>query len=88
MRLSFCLFVNEKVSPPVPRVLEDYAVVFFGSVLFKIIRLFVVAAFVIHLHACLFYRIKVAFCTTMHRPRTKALFKGVQACVKNKHHSC
>ena len=39
---------------------EDYAVVFFGSSLFKIVRLFVVAAFSIHFFACLFYRVKVA----------------------------
>ena len=34
--------------------------VFFGSSLFKIVRLFVVAAFSIHFFACLFYRVKVA----------------------------
>ena len=41
------------------RVLEDYAVVFFGSALFKILRLFILAAFSVHFFACLFYRVKV-----------------------------
>ena len=47
------------------RVLEDYAVVFFGSALFKTLRLFIVAAFSIHFFACIFYRVKVP----CHQPR-------------------
>ena len=41
------------------RVIEDYAVVFFGSSLFKILRLFVLAIFTVHFFTCLFYRVKV-----------------------------
>jgi hypothetical protein len=54
--------VNRAVSSPnmmIFRVLEDYAVVFFGSALFKTLRLFIVAAFSIHFFACIFYRVKV-----------------------------
>ena len=40
------------------RALEDYAVVYFGSPLFKILRLLVIAIFSIHLFACVFYRVK------------------------------
>lgn len=40
------------------RVIEDYAVVFFGSAAFKMLRLFLVAAFSVHLFACVFYRVK------------------------------
>ena len=40
------------------RVVEDYAVVFFGSAAFKMLRLFVVAAFSVHMFACIFYRVK------------------------------
>ena len=40
------------------RMVEDYAVVFFGSAAFKMLRIFVVAAFSVHLFACIFYRVK------------------------------
>ena len=42
------------------RVVEDYAVVFLGSALFQIIRLFIVAIFTIHFFTCLFYHTKVS----------------------------
>ena len=41
------------------RAVEDYAVVFFGSALFKMLRLFVVTAFSVHFFACIFYHVKV-----------------------------
>jgi len=44
----------------VVQVVEDYAVVFFGSALFKILRLWILALFAIHLFCCLFYRVKVS----------------------------
>ena len=40
------------------RSIEDYAVVYVGSPLFKIMRLIIVAIFSIHLFACIFYRVK------------------------------
>ena len=40
------------------RAIEDYAVVYVGSPLFKIVRLIIVAIFSIHLFACIFYRVK------------------------------
>ncbi len=40
------------------RAIEDYAVVYFGSSLFKILRLLIIAIFSIHLFACIFYRVK------------------------------
>ncbi len=40
------------------RAIEDYAVVYFGSSLFKILRLLIIAIFSVHLFACVFYRVK------------------------------
>ncbi len=40
------------------RDLEDYAVVYFGSAIFKIIRLLLVAIFSVHFCACIFFRVK------------------------------
>jgi hypothetical protein len=41
------------------RLVEDYAVVFFGSAIFKIGRLLIIAAFSVHLFACIFFRVKI-----------------------------
>jgi hypothetical protein len=38
--------------------MEDYAVVYFGTSLFKILRLLFIAMFSVHFFACLFYRVK------------------------------
>ncbi len=38
--------------------MEDYAVVYFGSSLFKILRLLFIAIFSVHFFACIFYRVK------------------------------
>ncbi len=40
------------------RDLEDYAVVYFGSAVFKIVRLLLVAIFSVHFFACIFFRVK------------------------------
>ena len=40
------------------RALEDLAVVYLGSAVFKILRLTFIALFCVHLLACLFYRVK------------------------------
>ncbi len=40
------------------RVIEGYAVLYFGSATFKIVRLLFIAVLSVHLFACLFYRIK------------------------------
>jgi hypothetical protein len=39
-------------------VIEDYAVVYLGSAVFKIARLLVVATACVHLFACAFHRVK------------------------------
>jgi hypothetical protein len=39
-------------------VIEDYAVVFFGSAWYKMLRLFFVAGFAVHLFACIFFQVK------------------------------
>jgi hypothetical protein len=49
-----CLTENDKLH----RAVEDYAVVYVGSPLFKILRLLIIAIFSIHLFACIFYRVK------------------------------
>ena len=41
------------------RVVEDYAVVYFGSSVFKIARLLIVATFSVHFFACVFFRVKL-----------------------------
>ena len=38
--------------------MEDYAVVYFGSAMFKIIKLLFLAIFSVHIFACIFYRVK------------------------------
>ena len=38
--------------------IEDYAVVYFGSAIFKITRLLVIATSSVHFFACIFYRVK------------------------------
>ena len=43
------------------RVIEDYAVVYFGSALFKIGRLLVIATFSVHIFACVYFRVKIAY---------------------------
>ncbi len=41
------------------RTIEDYAVVYLGSILFKITRLVIVAMFTVHFGACIFFRVKM-----------------------------
>ncbi len=41
------------------RLVEDYAVVYFGSAIFKIARLLIVATFSVHFFACVFFRVKL-----------------------------
>jgi hypothetical protein len=38
--------------------LEDYAVLYFGSAMFKIGRLLLIAMMCVHVFACVFYRVK------------------------------
>ena len=40
------------------RKVEDYAVIYFGSALFKIGRLLLFASVSVHLFACIFFRVK------------------------------
>lgn len=42
------------------RRIEDYAVVYFGAALFKILRLLSVGTFSVHMFACIFFRVKIA----------------------------
>ena len=41
-----------------PRVLQDYAVLYFGWAMFKIARLLFIAMLCVHLFACIYYRVK------------------------------
>ena len=59
--LSCFVFAGNQINAALQlglRDLEDYAVVYFGSALFKIIRLLLVATFCVHFFACIFYRVK------------------------------
>jgi hypothetical protein len=40
------------------RIIEDYAVLYFGSAMFKIGRLLLIAMMCVHLFACVFFRVK------------------------------
>ena len=41
------------------RLVEDFAVVYFGDTLFKALRLAVLGASSVHFFACIFYRVKI-----------------------------
>ncbi len=41
-----------------PRIVQDYVVLYFGSAIFKIARLLVIAMLSVHIFACAFYRVK------------------------------
>jgi hypothetical protein len=41
------------------RLLEDYAIVYCGDTLFKVVRLILVGAFSVHFFACIFFRVKI-----------------------------
>lgn len=43
------------------RIIEDYAVVYLGSSIFKICRLLMVASLCVHIFACIFFRVKMDF---------------------------
>jgi hypothetical protein len=40
------------------RILEDYAVLYLGSAIFKIARLLFIAMLCVHFFACIYYRVK------------------------------
>ncbi len=40
------------------RMIEDYAVLYFGSAIFKIARLLFIAMLCVHFFACIYYRVK------------------------------
>ena len=48
-----CLFI-----PALCSVIEDYAVLYFGSAMFKICRLLLIAMSSVHFFACIFFRVK------------------------------
>ncbi len=41
------------------RTIEDYAVVYLGSALFKVARLVIIAMYTVHFGACIFFRVKM-----------------------------
>jgi hypothetical protein len=43
------------------RAIEDYAVVYIGAALFKIVRLLIIATFTVHMFACVFYYVKINY---------------------------
>ena len=42
----------------IPSILEDYAVIYLGSSVFKIVRLLLVALLSVHYFACIFFAVK------------------------------
>jgi hypothetical protein len=53
------------------RMLEDYAVLYFGSAIFKIARLLFIALLCVHFFACIYYRVKR---DTTHNPEDVEAF--------------
>jgi hypothetical protein len=47
------------------RVIEDYAVLYCGSAMFKIGRLLLIAMMSVHLFACVFFRVKKESATSL-----------------------
>jgi hypothetical protein len=45
----------------ISRAIEDYAVVYFGSAIFKIARLAIVGTITVHICACVFYSVKKTY---------------------------
>jgi uncharacterized protein YpiB (UPF0302 family) len=43
---------------------EDYAVVYFGDTIFKVMRLIIIAASSVHFFACIFFRVKIMSANT------------------------
>ena len=41
------------------RIVEDYAILYFGPAFFKITRLLVVVGLSVHFFTCIFYRVKI-----------------------------
>ena len=41
------------------RLVEDYAIVYCGATLFKVLRLVIIATSSVHFFACIFYRVKI-----------------------------
>ena len=41
------------------RLVEDYAIVYFGDTLFKVLRLIIIGASSVHFFACIFFRVKI-----------------------------
>jgi hypothetical protein len=59
---KFCQFVIIHVLSC--SAIEDYAVVYFGSAFFKILRLLFIAVFSVHLFACIFFKVKESSATS------------------------
>ena len=57
---SFLLILSTEFRMDI-RTIEDYAVVYIGSALFKITRLLIIATFTVHLFACIFFHVKVNY---------------------------
>ena len=56
---AHCAKITDEISCyDVPRVIEDYVVLYFGSSVFKIARLLSVAMMSVHFFACVYYRVK------------------------------
>jgi hypothetical protein len=52
------VYITDVKPAPWRSLFKDYSVLYFGSSVFKIIRLLIIALFSIHFFACAFYRVK------------------------------
>jgi hypothetical protein len=52
------LYIADFKPSPWRSLFKDYSVLYFGSSVFKILRLLIIALFSIHFFACAFYRVK------------------------------
>ena len=59
------------------RLVEDYAIVYCGATLFKVLRLIIVAASSVHFFACIFFRVKILSAQTPEEVSSFYVSKGV-----------
>ena len=65
------------------RTIEDYVVIYFGSAMFKLGRLLLIASFSVHLFACIFFRVKESSAASQDDVAAFYASKGVSTDVRD-----
>jgi hypothetical protein len=64
------------------RLVEDYAIVYCGDTLFKVMRLILVGASSVHFFACVFFRVKILSANTEDDVTTFYTSRNIEADVR------